>query len=208
MTVYVKFCGVTSVEDARAAAELGADAIGLNFYPASPRAVTERRAIEIAEAVRGEVDLFGVFVNARDELVERLAVAVGLDRLQFHGDESPADLAAYGDRAVKVLRLSRPPRRGDLEIFPRVWGFLFERRHETLYGGAGRTWPYERLARLRTERRWLLAGGLSAENVRSAVQASGAGGVDVCSGVEQRPGVKDHRAMATFIQEARGGEDG
>ena len=205
-SVQIKMCGMTRVEDARRAMSLGVDAIGLNFYPSSPRFVSLDRALAIAEAVDGEVELFGVFVNEVTEWVESIRDQVGLDRLQFHGDEAPEVLLPFGDKAVKVIRFQDPEEEPDWASYPRVGGFLLEPWHETVFGGSGRSWHYESLAGLRPPRPWFMAGGLSPDNVGRAVLASGADGVDVCSGVESVPGIKDARRMDEFVAEVRRAE--
>lgn len=201
--VRIKMCGMTRVEDARRAADLGVDAIGLNFYPSSPRFVSLDRAVAIAAAVGDKVELFGVFVNELHDRVEFIRGEVGLSRLQFHGDEPPETLMPFGDAAVKVIRFRDPMTEPDWSAYPQVGGFLLEPRHETLFGGSGRSWRYESLAGLRPPRPWFLAGGLSPGNVGRAIVASGARGVDVCSGVESVPGIKDARRMDAFVTEVR-----
>lgn len=194
---------MTRVKDAVDAAELGVDCLGLNFYPGSPRCVSVEKATKIADAVRGRVELFGVFVNASHDDIERAVEAVGLDRVQFHGDESPADLAPWGERAVKVVRVAGRPSPRVWEAYPEVWGFLVEARHDRLFGGTGKVWDYTVLRDLRPSRPWLLAGGLEPGNVRRALDATGAPGVDVCSGVESAPGIKDPRRVEALVRGAR-----
>lgn len=203
----VKICGMTRVQDARNAADLGVDAIGINFYPVSPRFVSVERAIDIADSVRGRVELFGVFVNDIPERVDSIIQEVGLDRVQFHGDEAPEALERFGSKAVKAVRFERSTVEFNWGDFPYVGGFLLEPRHETLYGGSGRSWNYRSLRGLEVPRPWLLAGGLSPENVASAIAESGAPGVDVCSGVESIPGIKDARRMEAFVREVRRAEE-
>lgn len=202
MMAVVKVCGVTRVADARLAVELGARFIGLNFYPPSPRAVAVERAREIAAAVRGQARVVGVFVNRPPAEVEEIAAAVGLDLLQFHGDESPAELLPFGRRAIKVLRTRGGE--GDelgLEGFCRVWGFLFDIRHSTLYGGTGVAWRYGSVAGLVADRPFFVAGGIGPGNARQALAESGAFGIDVCSGVEASPGLKDPTLMEQLFRE-------
>jgi len=199
----IKMCGMTRVQDALKAADLGVDAIGINFYPVSPRFVSVERAIRIADAVRGKVELFGIFVNDIPERVDSLVKEVGLDRVQFHGDETPEALLPFGSKAVKAVRFERSTVEFNWSDYPLVWGFLLEPRHETLYGGSGRSWQYESLRGLEVPRPWLLAGGLSPENVGRAIAESGTPGVDVCSGVEAVPGIKDARRMEAFVKEVR-----
>ncbi len=195
----VKICGVTRPEDAEAAADLGADLIGLNFYPPSPRFLEPETAAEVADAVRGRCTLVGVFVNRAVAEIEEVDDRVGLDLIQFHGDEGPEEIAPMAGRAIKALRLSAPPDPTELAAYPDVWGFLVESRLEQLYGGAGRGWDYRAAAKFPRDRPLLLAGGLTPDNVRQAVAASGAWGVDVCSGVEATPGRKDAEKMKRFF---------
>ena len=186
--------------------DLGADFLGLNFYEKSPRFVNVERAREIAAAVAGDVSLVGVFVNAAPTTVETIAEDVGLELLQFHGDEAPAQLEPFSARAIKVLRLGAVPGSLDLEQWPRVWGFLVEGHHPTLYGGSGREWAYEMMKDLPQGRRIFAAGGLTPANVGDAVRRSRAWGVDVCSGVEAFPGIKDRKLLEMFFDEVRRGE--
>jgi phosphoribosylanthranilate isomerase len=203
----VKICGVTRAEDALAAVELGADLVGLNFHPASPRCVPVERAAEVAAAVRGRARLVGVFVRHSRREVEAVDACLGLDLLQFHGDQGPRELAPFAARAVKVLRLEpgAPPDAGALaaeaERYPGAWGFLLDARHDHLFGGTGESWDWRGATGLASGRPWLVAGGIRPGNARVALVASGASGIDVCSGVEAAPGVKDARKMARLFAE-------
>lgn len=201
--VRVKICGVTRVEDARLAAELGADYLGLNFFAASPRLVEPERAAGIARAVRGQLAIVGVFVNESRERIESVADAVPLDLIQLHGDEGPAEVAAFGERAIKVFRVGEDFDPDQVSAYPTARAFLFDCGHPSLYGGTGLAWPYERIAGLEVDQPVWVAGGIGPENVRQAIQLSGADGIDVCSGVESSPGVKDHDAMKRLFQEVR-----
>jgi phosphoribosylanthranilate isomerase len=207
----VKICGVTSTGDALMAIDLGADLIGLNFYARSPRFVEPGLAAAIAAAVRGRgagVQVVGVFV--RSPLAELRAVdgAVGLDLLQFHGDESPETLASFGGRAIKVLRWQGRPAAAELARYPSAWGFLLDRREREggLYGGTGEAWPYAEAADLPTAKPVLLAGGVGPLNVRAAVAAARPWGIDVCSRVESAPGVKARALLEALFREIRDGE--
>lgn len=207
----VKICGVTSVGDALAAVELGADLIGLNFHPPSPRAVAVGRAAEIAAAVRerdgGRGRVVGVFVDRPRAEIAAIDAAVGLDLVQLHGDEPAEEVAAWGGRALCALRLAPgaapPPAELDaaLAAHPMAWGFLFDVRHESLYGGTGTSWRWGAIAGLADPRPRLVAGGIRPGNARRALAESGAAGLDVCSGVESAPGVKDRAAMARLFAE-------
>lgn len=203
----IKICGVTRPADALAAVDLGARFLGLNFHPPSPRCLEPAAAREIAAAVRGrpggsEVTLVGVFVNRPAAAIERVAAVVGLDLVQLHGDEGPAEVAPFGGRAIKVFRTGgeggEPPVPRD---YPQAWGFLFDIRHGTLYGGTGRSWPFRSVAALVTDRPFFVAGGIGPGNARRALAESGAWGIDVCSGVEASPGVKDRTLMEKLFRE-------
>lgn len=207
----VKICGVTTVGDALAAVELGAGLVGLNFHPPSPRFLDTARAAEIAAAVRGRgggrVRVVGVFVDRPRREIEAIDAAVGLDLVQLHGDEPAAEVAAFGGRALQVFRIAPgaapPPAALDaaLAAHPTAWGFLFDVRHESLHGGTGESWRWGAVAGLADPRPRLVAGGIRPENARRTLAESGAAGVDVCSGVESAPGVKDRGRMARLFAE-------
>ena len=205
--VKVKICGVTRVEDARLAAELGADYLGLNFYAASPRLVEPEQAAEIARAVRGRLLIVGVFVNESRERVEELAEKIPLDLVQLHGDEGPEEIAALGRRAIKVFRVREDFDPDQVSAYPEAGAYLFDCSHPSLYGGTGLTWPYERIAGLEVEQPVLVAGGIGPDNARQAIQASRADGIDVCSGVESSPGIKDPDAMKRLFREVGHGQE-
>ncbi len=193
----VKICGVTRVEDAELAIELGAEFLGLNFYPASPRCLDLDAARRIADAVGDRARLVGVTVNAGARRIERILPLVEL--VQFHGEEGPEALRPWADRAIKVLR----PEAEEPEPaarYPDVWGFLLEPRRPG-YGGSGEPWDYASATRPTTDRPVFLAGGIAPGNVRAA--AAGAWGIDVCSGVESKPGVKDAGLMKRLFSELR-----
>jgi phosphoribosylanthranilate isomerase len=207
MSVRVKVCGLTRPADAELAVVLGAGLLGLNFYPRSPRRVDLEMAREIATIVAGRALLVGVFVDAPQDEVERVAAAVPLDLLQFHGDEGPAALEPFGGRAIKVLRDERPPDGELLASYPTAWGFLLDRRHQRLYGGTGETWDFAATAGAGDGRPVLLAGGIGPDNVRAVVAAGRPWGVDVCSRVEARPGVKDPDLLRRLFDEVRDADE-
>jgi phosphoribosylanthranilate isomerase len=212
----VKVCGVTRVEDAVAAVDLGAAMIGLNFHPPSPRCVDVERAKEIAAAVRGRAAVVGVFVDRPVGEIEEIAERAGLDLVQLHGDEGPADVAAFGGRAIEVVRVppEAPPTAAELDRelarYPGAWGFLFDVRHPELHGGSGESFGWGVLAGLDRGalggRPLLVAGGIVAGNAARALAESGADGVDVASGVESAPGIKDRDKVERLLREVRGVE--
>jgi len=206
--VKVKICGVTSPGEALLAADLGADFVGLNFHPPSPRYLEPERAAEIAGAVRGRVKTVGVFVNRGAAEVEEIGRRVGLDFYQFHGDEEPEAVAPFADRAIRALRVESEADPALLDGWEAVWGLLFDARDPRAYGGSGRGWNYGSLGRLRgaaSSRPVFLAGGLAPANVRAAIAAARPWAVDVCSGVEAVPGRKDPALMERFFKEIHDG---
>jgi phosphoribosylanthranilate isomerase len=209
----VKVCGVTRIEDAQRAVELGAAMIGLNFYPPSPRALSIPQARALAEAARGRARVVGVFVDRPPAEVEEIDRAVGFDLLQFHGDEDPDYVGHFGARAIQVFRTDGDLAGVALDDYARAWGFLFDVHHPTLYGGSGVTWSYGALRALAEmpggrdadgrRRPVLVAGGIDPSNAARAARESGAWGLDVCSGVEAAPGIKGAHLLARLFQEVR-----
>jgi phosphoribosylanthranilate isomerase len=200
MTVRVKICGITRIEDAELALALGADMIGLNFYPPSPRALTIDRAREIRCCIGRQCEVVGVFVNATRAYVDRHLHEVGLDLLQFHGDEREAELTGWPVKVIRALRV----RTEDLaESIARTCAdyILLDTFHPGLFGGTGHARPLEGLEGLDLGR-VILAGGLSPENV---AQAAGLNpfALDVASGVESSAGVKDAAKLRSFIANAK-----
>ncbi|HYG64218.1 MAG TPA: phosphoribosylanthranilate isomerase [Thermoanaerobaculia bacterium] len=211
--VRVKVCGVIDPENARMAAESGADFLGLNFYPRSPRYVDAGRAREIADAVRQlsgqhrDLSLVGVFVNSPAAEIEKISDRVGLDLVQLSGDETPAEVAPFAGRAIRVFRTGGDPGSDTLEAYGDVWGVLFDAPHSSLYGGTGESWGYESVAAVADRRRVFLAGGLGPDNAARAVAACRPYAIDVCSRVESAPGIKDPELLLRLFEEVRHGED-
>lgn len=203
----VKICGVTTAQDALLAVRLGADFLGLNFYPPSPRCVDIEAAREIATAVREsgrEVLLVGVFVNHSTTEIAAIEEAVGLDLVQFHGEESQAEIASFRDRAIKVFRVEERLDPALLAGFEEVWGVLVDTRHPGLYGGSGESWDFASLRGAEDAtipRRVFIAGGLGPENVGRAIALARPWGIDLCSAVESVPGRKDPRLLTRLFEE-------
>lgn len=198
MSFVVKICGITRPEDAVLACREGATAIGLNFWPGSKRFVDDARAVDILAAVAPGVSKVGVFVNAsRDEVEARLAL--GLDWVQLHGDERPGDWAHLP--ALRLVRALRVRERASLAEAD-GWDarYLLYDAATDGYGGSGQLAPWAVLAGAR--RPFLLAGGLGPDNVAAAIAAVRPDGVDVASGVESSPGVKDAAKVAAFVRAA------
>jgi phosphoribosylanthranilate isomerase len=195
----VKICGVVDPDNARIAVEMGADFLGLNFYPRSPRYVEVERAREIASAVRGSgVRLVGVFVNRPPGEVEEIEAEVGLDLLQLSGDETPEEAAPFAGRAIKAFRGT-----DGTDGWGDAWAWLFDAPHGSLYGGTGVAWNFQAVAGIAGDRRVFVAGGLGPDNVRQAIEASRPFAVDVCSRVESAPGIKDPELLLRLFEEVR-----
>ena len=203
----VKICGITRAEDAALAVRLGASALGFIFWPDSPRAVTVETARAIARLVPPLVARVGVFVNAPVETVAVTTQEVGLDAVQLHGDEPVSDYRAVPARLIKAVTLvddhdvrtaaDLPP-----HVTPLVDVLDLVRR-----GGTGRTVDWTRARDLAARRFVILAGGLTPENVRAAVDLVDPWAVDVSSGVESAPGIKSPERLARFFAAVTGGSE-
>lgn len=193
----VKVCGLTSVAQAVACVEAGADAIGLNFWPRSPRRCDDGVAADIARALEGRARVVGVVV---DERADRIAAirALGVRWIQLHGGESPAEVARWLPEAYKAAHLDAGP----LPDYPGD-ELLVDARLGDLPGGTGVTCDWDAAASLAARRRLWLAGGLTADNVAEAIARVRPYGVDVASGVERGPGDKDLALVARFAGEVR-----
>lgn len=197
--IRVKICGITREEDAKAAVESGADAIGLVFYSKSPRYVDLTSAHKIACAVGPFVTVVGLFVNASIDQVNEVIDAVGLDLLQFHGDEDEAYCAQFHKPYIKAIRMSPGLDVKDVMAdYPSARGFLFDAWNKDKYGGTGETFEWQRLSGL-DEIPYVLAGGLNPDNIGEAVATARPYAVDVSGGVEVSPGVKSSELIQQFI---------
>ena len=200
MRVRVKICGITRVDDARAAARAGADAIGLVFYPPSPRCLTPAQARGLREALPPFVSAIALFVNPARAQVERVLAEVRPDALQFHGEEDPAFCAQFGVPYIKACRVKEGT---DLlkyfAPFADAQGWLADAYVEA-YGGVGAQFDWSLVPALR-DRPLILSGGLSIANVGEALRVVRPWGVDVSSGVEVAKGVKDAAMIEAFIAE-------
>lgn len=201
MPVRVKICGVTSVDDARAAVAAGVHAIGLNFFARSPRYVDPGSAAEIVAALPASVWRVGVFVDAPRAEIERTIERCGLDTLQFHGSESSAACRGWTQRVIKAVRVRDPETLRQAQTYP-VDFVLADAYVEGLAGGTGRAVPVDWLEGIAPDR-LILAGGLTPETVAEAVRRVRPFAVDVASGVESAPGRKDHERMKRFIANAQ-----
>jgi phosphoribosylanthranilate isomerase len=201
----IKICGVTHVKDARACAELGASMIGFNFYPQSSRYIEPKLARRIIEAMWPGVCAVGVFVDASANEIRNIADTTGVRCLQLHGRMSP-DTCSELAREFRVIRaFSMDPqfRPEDISLFGDC-DVLVDAYHPNLRGGTGVTCDWQAARATRSFARFLiLSGGLTKQNVGQAIATVAPHAVDVCSGVESAPGVKDHQALEDFITAVR-----
>ncbi len=199
--VRVKICGITSPADAAVAVAAGAAAIGVNFYPGSPRYVDVDAAEAIVAAVPPGVCRVGVFVNADPATVREIATRLRLDALQFHGDESEQYCRGWRQKVIKAVRVRAAEELARLATYP-VDFILADAYVEDRFGGTGQRLPIEWLAGIATDR-LIVAGGLTADNVADVVRRIRPAAVDVASGVERAPGDKDPALVKRFIANAQ-----
>ncbi len=195
----VKFCGMTHTEDAVFASEQGADAIGLIFYPKSPRAVDQTTAERISRAVSPLCQVVAVVVNPQQQWLDQLINSVPIHAIQFHGDESPEFCAHFGLPYFKAIRMQV-----DTDLakvcarYENASGILLDTYVSGSPGGTGQSFNWAQAKQV-DDHRLIIAGGLAPENIVDAVVESGAFAVDVNSGVEVSPGVKDHGKIAQVL---------
>ena len=201
MRTRIKICGITRAEDARGAARAGADAIGLVFYPPSPRYLSTERAVEIRDVLPPFVQTVALFVNPDAAQVAQVLQRVRPAMLQFHGEEMPEFCAQFGVPFVKACRVRRGVDALEyLRPYSRAAAWLFD-SYVPEYGGVGESFDWSLVPV--TEKAVILSGGLSQENVAAAIRRVRPWGVDVSSGVEAAKGVKDLAKIAAFIAEVR-----
>src|SRR5271157_1544578 len=204
MSVRVKICGVTRVEDAIAAVDAGADLIGLNFYAKSPRHLGLERALEITRAMERRAKLVGVFVYPTHDLVAQVHRTLALDFVQLYDDDAETAVRDIPVPVIRALRLkpgTSPGEFGGLLRQTRAEYVLLDTYDPNLHGGTGKPLNLGDLARLDLSRAFI-AGGLTPDTVGEAARL-GPYGVDVASGVESAPGVKDHHKLRSFIRNAK-----
>ena len=203
--VQIKICGITNLEDARACAELGADMIGLNFYPQSARYIRPQQAREIIEAMPRGVRPVGVFVDAAAGEIRSIAGSAGLKYVQLHGNVPPETCRELASefRVIRAFSTDGQFKPEDVRSF-RECDILVDAHHPNLRGGTGLTcdWPAARATRP-FARFLILSGGLNAQNVGHAIATVAPHAVDVCSSVESAPGAKDYLAIKNFVAAVR-----
>ncbi len=217
MSVAVKICGVNDMAAAQAAVAGGAQFVGFVFYPPSPRYVTPEAARELAQSVPEGITKVGVVVDPKDDLIETLVRRSGLDMLQFHGNEAPGRVfeirTRFGVQAMKAIKVARAEDLDAALPYARAadW-IMFDSkappgRTDVMPGGNAVAFDWQVLATADLERAtggrpWMLSGGLTVDNVAEAVEITGSRAVDVSSGVEKRPGIKDPDMISAFLAEA------
>ena len=215
MSLIVKICGLSTRETLGVALDAGADMVGFVFFPPSPRHLDLSAMSKIADIARGRAEIVVLTVNAEDESLDKIVRQVQPDWLQLHGTESVDGVAAaketFGVRVMKALPIAV---RGDLDRIPRYADvadrILFDARapkDATRPGGLGKTFDWTLLRGVDPGRPWMLSGGLTPENVAEALRITAAPGVDVSSGVERTPGIKDPEMIRAFIRAARATEE-
>ena len=200
--VKTKICGITNIEDALLAVDLGADALGLIFYKESKRYIRPERAHEIISKLPPFVTTVGVFVNQQLDEIRSIKEEVGFDVFQLHGDESPDFCKKLGRGIIKTIRVKEDINPKEIEFYP-VQTILFDTYSTKGYGGTGESFRWEILKGLNASKRIILSGGLSAENVSQAIRIANPYGVDVSSGVEDYPGKKNPEKLKKFIEATR-----
>ncbi|MDB4970418.1 MAG: Phosphoribosylanthranilate isomerase [Myxococcales bacterium] len=204
MKTFVKICGVTTLDDALACVDAGADAIGFNFWPESKRHVAVGTAATIAKRLPPNLRTFGVFVNPAADEIDRAFASGAIDLVQLHGDESPEFCQRFAGRYVKALRLRDPASLAQLVAYP--CDLVLVDADTAGYGGSGQRADVTLAAEAARSRRVILAGGLTPENVTEAIRQVRPYGVDVAGGVEREPGVKDWIKVAAFVSAAKRAE--
>lgn len=194
LIIKVKICGLTNYEDAIAAVDMGADLLGFNFYPKSPRYIKPEQASEIIKKLPGFVDVAGVFVNAPPNQVKDIISQCQLNWVQFHGDETPEFCRQFLSINVKTMKAIRVKDSKDVQAAEKFFtdAILLDAFNPEKYGGTGISFDWNIIGHI--NKRVFLAGGINPDNVVAAAEL-GVYGIDVCSGIESSPGKKDHKKM-------------
>ncbi len=202
----IKFCGLTRVEDALAAVELGVDTLGLNFWPGTKRCVSIARAREIVTAVSRRAELVAVFVDADESTIRETLAQTGITWAQLHGDEPPSLVEALLPNAYKALGVRDDSVRARAATYPGEHILLDAAVPGAMPGGTGQTFDWALATAIARTRKLTLAGGLHPDNVAEAVRVVAPYRVDVASGVESAPGIKDPSRMRAFVDAVRGAQ--
>lgn len=198
----IKICGITRYDDAIAAAEAGVDALGFIFYKKSQRCITPEHAADIIMSMPPYIAIVGVFVNETIGRMNEVADRCRLDYIQLSGDEPPDMVQSLNRKVIKVIRMSETTDLRVLAQYP-VTGYLLDTAVEGQFGGTGKTFDWQKAVEAKSYGPIILAGGLHPGNIRDAINTVQPFGIDIASGVEQTPGVKDHHKLQEVIQVCR-----
>jgi phosphoribosylanthranilate isomerase len=203
--VKVKICGITNLQDARQALEAGAAFIGFNFYERSPRYITPSAAKRIMQSLPKKAKAVGVFVNEEEDTMLAIVRQIGLSHVQLHGEESPETVARLQRTipVIKAVRVRKSFSTSELSRYKNASAFLLDGFDGRRRGGSGKTFRWDVARHAKRAGHIFLAGGLTPENLGEAIRAARPYAVDVCSGVEAKPGKKDPAAVIDFIRAAR-----
>ena len=194
LIVKVKICGITSLEDAQAAIDMGAEMLGFNFYRKSPRYIEPDKAKEIINKLAGFVNIVGVFVNSSFDEIHDITEKCGLNWVQMHGDETSEFCNRVGQLNVKTMKAIRVKDASDIDLAKEYFtnAVLLDAFSPEKYGGTGIAFDWNIVGNI--QKRVFLAGGITCDNAVEAVNL-GVYGIDICSGIESQPGKKDHEKM-------------
>ena len=202
LIVKVKICGLTNYDDAAAALDMGADILGFNFYSESPRFLPPEKAMEIIDKLPSLADIAGVFVNSTLQEIHRIINLCQLNWVQLHGDETPQFCNLLASYNVKTMKAIRVRSQADIQQANDYFtdAILLDAFDPQKYGGTGLTFDWNIIGHI--NKRIFLAGGINPDNVISAIEL-GVYGIDICSGIEERPGKKDHKKMKLLFDKIR-----
>jgi phosphoribosylanthranilate isomerase len=202
LIVKVKICGITNYQDAVTAVDMGADMLGFNFYPKSPRYIAAGKAAKIINKLPAFIDTAGVFVNEPIEHIHETKNTCQLDWVQLHGDEDPEFCKEFLSHNVKIMKAIRVKDQADIERADSFFtdAILLDAFDPEKYGGTGLTFDWNIIGHI--SKRIFLAGGINPDNAAEAVEL-GVYGIDVCSGIEAEPGKKDHKKMKKLFENIR-----
>ncbi len=204
--IRIKICGITNLTDALKAVELGADALGFNFYPKSPRFISEEVAKEIIRKLPPFLVQVGIFVNKSLERIQKVVDSTGIQAIQLQGDESPDFCSQFSQPVIKAIRIKDQDSLKVIKDY-QVSAFLLDSYSPGYYGGSGKAFDWSLAVEAQKYGKIILAGGLNPNNIAEAIREVRPYGVDVCSGVEKEPGKKEHKKLKEFIQTVRSLQD-
>ena len=204
--IFVKICGITRLEDAIAAADLGARALGFNFYKKSKRYISPEKAAEIIKNLPGHILKVGLFVNSSEKEIDRINSKLELDLLQFHGDETPEFCKKWADKVIRAFRIENENQLDKIKKYDFVRMIIIDAAVEGKFGGTGKLSDWDIAIKAKEYGiPLLLAGGLTPVNVSEAIKKVKPFGVDVAGGVENSPGIKSREKIRAFMHSVRRG---